>query len=1093
MSISKLHIFQKNTDATASLKGYLYQVLKTVETWTENFSKGIDDEIYCDFEEDIFEKNQITQKAKFRQIKLYSSNFSFASEEINKCIAHFFMLHVKTDYTSYDKEFVFEANSSIAQKRGENDAKLLEEWNKNQENIDDELLGKCVSKVKAIISDYINKQVEALKGKAEEETINEALEVFNLLQDADWIEFTTRIKWKFKNVSPEVEFLQLKDNIEAIILKLPFPIDEKNIAATFGLLHSIAWEKASEKNPDDRKLTLVELKEVLLQSANDNDKWYWAVFERWKEVEAFDHFTIGEFYEVIDATRYCRQHPYLIKHDDQWKKILKIYIDKIEMADEFRRTAIYEFLWLRFRPIDFYTKPAGDLFNETEYFNSYFNEFSAFKNARELEDAQSLIHIALAACSFGITDLNIETVNNWFNQVEKTINLRLQKETNPNEICHLLENLGTHFLFLNSRKKDRKDVSQVNAPLGKILSYINQADFYDATSLSERLNKYIGFFIEIEPEENAELIEAIETFTEKLNPIVEQRHGAYKAAKVEVDKGYKYLKSNNPILLLKALNCFHKAKTLWYRQEHIEGFVLGLLNIGQLYSAIGMNLAAKYYAMGAAWMSIHNGERHLLKRIADAFGFIFHADFKQGAWMNAIISFADYINAWNELKGTPLDPDIDEMPFKAMADLALIFHSTPKFSPQLKVLIDTHIAMLGELGDDFIKPLFPGLEKDFPTDTSLKNLLENKLTDKPLNDIGKKRIICFNALGSTWEISFNNDYYTTPIAEEFCGIMQVVLAEIALSKYDYHLLKSNAIKLELEINPDNLPPEQLPSHEEMKWKVYLEYFDSTVPEKVNLHTAKSSTTLMYILESISLLPEIEFRELFQKLFSESDLAGKTLVLGSYQRMYRYIFQQQRFDSLQRQHFEYIKPSFLNLPEVSSVMKWDEVYSEKYNQEEAIQNIKNRFKNSHKCIYLTIEKLKQDEGFFDLINDLRKKGWHDWQIILSIMNFIINEKTRHQLSDKKFESEEKYREAFDKLFHELCQTDEKNCYMEFPLNSFKSKLFEFQLNNTLVIILKSYGLENKANFPNFSAVKDFLDIRFNMLNDNSNEGNLIADI
>ena len=79
MNISKLHIFAKNTDATASLKGYHYQVLKTLETLIDNYIEQKEDEIYCDFEEDIFQKNEIDGTTKFRQIKLYSRNFSFRS------------------------------------------------------------------------------------------------------------------------------------------------------------------------------------------------------------------------------------------------------------------------------------------------------------------------------------------------------------------------------------------------------------------------------------------------------------------------------------------------------------------------------------------------------------------------------------------------------------------------------------------------------------------------------------------------------------------------------------------------------------------------------------------------------------------------------------------------------------------------------------------------------------------------------------------------------------------------------------------------------------------------------------------------------
>lgn len=49
--ISKLYIFTKDTDATASLRGYQYQILMTLKIWLQNFQDGIQEEIFCDFEE----------------------------------------------------------------------------------------------------------------------------------------------------------------------------------------------------------------------------------------------------------------------------------------------------------------------------------------------------------------------------------------------------------------------------------------------------------------------------------------------------------------------------------------------------------------------------------------------------------------------------------------------------------------------------------------------------------------------------------------------------------------------------------------------------------------------------------------------------------------------------------------------------------------------------------------------------------------------------------------------------------------------------------------------------------------------------------
>jgi len=49
-------------------------------------------------------------------------------------------------------------------------------------------------------------------------------------------------------------------------------------------------------------------------------------------------------------------------------------------------------------------------------------------------------------------------------------------------------------------------------------------------------------------------------------------------------------------------------------------------------------------------------------------------------------------------------------------------------------------------------------------------------------------------------------------------------------------------------------------------------------------------------------------------------------------------------------------------------------------------------------------------------------------------------------------------------------DEKDCSIEFPLAAFQTNAFQFQINNTLVVILKSFGLENNARFTNFNSVK-----------------------
>lgn len=1088
MNISKLHIFSKNTDATASLRGYHYQVLKTLETLIKNSLLGINDEIYCDFEEDIFQKNEITGTTKFRQIKLYSRNFSFSNEEIQKCLAHFFMLHVKTDYALLEKEFIFEANSSVANVRGDNDAELLKNWNKHQGDLSEELAKQCADKAKEIITQYIEKQALAIDEDDKNPLVQEAIDVFKNLQDSDWIEFINKIKWVFNDTKPDIEFAQLKQSIEDNILKLPFQINKENLPSIFGELHTLAWNKATNTKIEDKKLTLNELNDVLLRSSNDQDKWYWLVYERWENIEEIKDFVIGQFYEVIDATRHCRVTKYLTQHKEDWLKLLKLYIDNPKIDDNFKRVAIYEYLWLLLRPINYRETPEGNLKGEEEYFRFYFKDFDVFKTAREIEDAQSLMNIAVAAGFMDKTNLEGQEVQDWFESMLNLLNAKIKIESNPNEKCHLLENLATHLLFLNAnRNKVDKKKSEVINPLEEILKLLEKADYYNVSLLSARLDEYIEMLIESDPESNIELIDSINDYSEKLNPIVEKRDGSFKGAKTELERGMKYLNSNVPKLSLRALQCFHKAKSKFRTQESFEGYVLSLINIAQLYSGIGMNLAAKYYALAAAWASIHNGDRKLLKRIADAFGIVFYADFKQGAWMNAIVSSIDYINARNEFKATPLDPNIEEMPFKIMADLALVFHLTPKISPELAIMVKHRIDSLQDLSDDFIKPAITKLEETKPTFDSLIPVIESHLTDIPLNDVGVSRLVRFNALGIEWKISFPNTYEMAPQAEEFCGIAQITLAEIALSNYDFHLIRGE-VSIELESSVDFKGPEQQPSNEAIIWKAWVRYLDSQDGKEIALNMSSCVVAIRSVLSNLSLLPFVEYDKLFETLFKESDLAGKTHIGGLYQRMYRTMFGKRNFDELQRHNFEPIILTGINLPKTNLVMEWESKLSERYNHENAMAYIDNRFRNLSRCNHITIKELINNQEFAELLNNFRQEGWQDWHIFLAITNFILDYKSNLKLNERIINNEEEGKRVKEELFREVQQQDETEFPVHFPIDAFRSPEFRFQIKNSMVLILKSFGLDNPSRFPNFEAIKEFLDIRFNMIEDGSGENN-----
>jgi hypothetical protein len=230
----------------------------------------------------------------------------------------------------------------------------------------------------------------------------------------------------------------------------------------------------------------------------------------------------------------------------------------------------------------------------------------------------------------------------------------------------------------------------------------------------------------------------------------------------------------------------------------------------------------------------------------------------------------------------------------------------------------------------------------------------------------------------------------TPQSEEFCGIVQIVLAEIALSKYDFHLIRG-IVEIQLEISKDFKGPDQEPSNESIIWKAWVRHLDSQNPMEINLNTSSCVTAIRRIVSHLSLLPFDEFDTLFDSLFKKSDLAEKTQLQGLYQRMYRYVFKQANFDALQRQNFQVVSIPNIDLPETNKVMEWENKLSSLYSHEESMKHIDYRFESLNKNIYLTIGGLVENPEFIALLKSLRNEGWQDWHIFLAINNFILTQK------------------------------------------------------------------------------------------------------
>jgi predicted NACHT family NTPase len=265
MSKIEFHVFKNNTDAIPTNRGFYYQYLMTVKLWIQNYVSDIDNEIYCEREEDIFEVNIENNYASFRQIKCYGSAFSLNSKEIKSTLLNFYKLYLK--YKSiYKGTFYFQTNSDIIETGGSS----LSKWYKKQQ-YGDYSAGEYLDEVKAILKLLVKDNLKKFTDKNPDVTKvskaqTKAKEFDENLDSDDFANFLSLIRWDFNKVEPEKAISSLLLDVKELIssrMRHNTGLNEDFILAY--LLNTVI-DKSVNKNINERLLSNALLKAILQSS-----------------------------------------------------------------------------------------------------------------------------------------------------------------------------------------------------------------------------------------------------------------------------------------------------------------------------------------------------------------------------------------------------------------------------------------------------------------------------------------------------------------------------------------------------------------------------------------------------------------------------------------------------------------------------------------------------------------------------------------------------------------------------------------------------------------------------------------------------------
>ncbi|WP_433763704.1 hypothetical protein [Flavobacterium ginsenosidimutans] len=945
--------------------------------------------------------------------------------------------------------------------------------------MDQNLLKRCIVKMKSILDDYISEQYRILKAKENQEGLEDLDKIKRIYDDLPietWQEFTKSIRWSFKGISAEQALSNCIDNIKGAISSLSFPLLKEQHDTVFDKLRGIVSDKSMAIDPEERKLSGSLLTQAILDFGSGTDKSYNKDYEIWKGVNEIPDFRVGEFYQILYAAKHCRRNKYLVEHSQKWKMLLWHYYNDVKMPAGQKRDLIYELVWLTLRPTA-KKIPENSLNGLESLIKEYFNDFEHFRTDQNAEDLLNMLTVIDSSAKFGLIEIEEELINGWYQRFESYLaELKIEFKNRKHDLVRILE--IDSFLILNKNGlgygEKQENLEKIKMNFDEIIEFLPEAPRFSVSQLGERVSAVLQMYFDFNEVDDE--VRILEDFEQALEPFVLSRDRDKDTAKSYVMKGNDFLNSVNPKGILRALSYFHKAKNLYFNDDYAEGYILGLLNISQFYSSMGMNIAAKHYALAAIRYAKNAADTALYKRISDGYGMLFHYEFTQGAWISALQTFEMAVYFRNEFDPRGFDPEVDEMLKKKLLSVCLILAIAPLISPQLSYFIAEEKKRMGSLYTDSLYESTEYITSKAKDRDAISEIIGKRIQSPPINDLGEFRTLSWKIFGSIWKVTFKNDFKSNSIAEEFCSLVQVLLVDIAVNDLDFHLLKQE-INVEIEISDIVSPPVQFLKNGKCLWKVHLAMIDSNDPEIVRRHYAYIATVLHLMLSELSLLPEQRLNEAFKLLMSK-DLVGKTFVLSAYQMMYRNEFSKDQFDDSKRNMF---KSENFGLKHFQpKALDWNSDLSRLYDKDQSIQNIKRRYSNDLRRIAFTFNRIKETGEFIGRVNELREKGWLDWQILMALKNTIINYKGNKEMSflNKENLSIEERSRHFSKVIERIRKEGETAAnFIDIPLDEILGDNLEMHLNDSAMSVLKSFGLENRSRFNNPAAILELLDAKF----------------
>ncbi|MHC4662224.1 MAG: hypothetical protein ACYS8W_11100 [Planctomycetota bacterium] len=784
--------------------------------------------------------------------------------------------------------------------------------------------------------------------------------------------------------------------------------------------------------------------------SKEEEEWYSDYREKWQDKEP-NIISYIDFNEIKTAGREAC-------FTDNLKPDLPLWVKKFESfrknssIPDLKRKANYEIAVIKLRGM-------GDLNGYEENLREYFSEIPNLINNDDLVDAHVLLVYCNAANHLGKVNLELAEVEMWQQQLIDVVDGFLSSENVPDREAYLLDIRGSCcFQYLSYRPPTSEDLKATYLYWKKLVDLMPNSPLFPIVTFSERLglvaNKMVGGNIFSELLDNVDVI-------------LEEKLGAGMMAEIYRDRAMGFHEQNR---LVDAIKELHKAKISWLAQETYRGSALSCMFLADWYCELGLLFAAKYYSLILTLTAEHCPNLETKDLVPEGFFRLSEIDYLLGVW-NGCLHFLDYAAEIYNAYGTEKERDDEPDSFTVS-----IFHAVNCLGFANNASKNLCNTMLDNISSAYLKSeLERGLEMwtnnlGKKSKEYLRNKIQENFQNQPFSDMGKTRSYTWKQLGVTWELEWKNEFPTTCLGEQIASTLQIVLADLA--ETDLCLIKSH-VSVQLVIDDiDKVDIRFMPSNNMRLWRIV---FPMEMECSIEEFAASIMGVIFTLLEEVSLLPTEQLHNELEGAYKRGIL-NKIVHAKMYKDLLSYFYTPE-----EREHGNVsIEPDYysnidLTLSEHDE-MKWFDKEGPTYSKEKAKEYIAVRYNSFREKFSHSLDWINKQPELITIVNNMRKEGMLDWQILNIFMNIIWNWRARQNCPDSTANSA-LYTQEMQKVFR---GENEDSPFP--PLKEFNDTSIMIQKHLNSVIAVKIWDLSLRQQVPDSKSIEEFLKIRYHHFDD-----------